>query len=139
MATEPASRYFIFETSKLSLFTFQFDILIYLNLGVWPMDIVPHCLPLSCIAFSNYSPVAYCDEPERPPNGVVTVYGRMTSSVATYSCNDGYILSGDSTRVCLGSGRWSGSDATCTGMYNYGLIHQGLPPLIEMCCWWCSY
>ena len=43
------------------------------------------------------------------------LYGRMTGSVATYSCHDGYLLAGDSTRVCLDDGSWSGIDSTCTG------------------------
>ena len=59
--------------------------------------------------------VTYCDEPETLENGIVTLYGRMTGSVATYSCHDGYLLNGDPTRVCLGDGSWSGIDSTCTG------------------------
>ena len=35
------------------------------------------------------------------------------------------MLTGDSTRTCLGTGVWSGSDPTCTGMdYMTGILHK---------------
>ena len=43
------------------------------------------------------------------PNG--TTFGQK----ATYSCNTGYNLVGDSTRMCQADGMWSGSEPTCIG------------------------
>ena len=41
-----------------------------------------------------------------------TTYGQT----ATYSCNTGYNLVGDSPRTCQATGNWSGSAPTCQGM-----------------------
>ena len=35
---------------------------------------------------------------------------------ATYSCNTGYNLVGDSIRTCQRTGNWSGSAPTCQGV-----------------------
>ena len=51
-----------------------------------------------------------------PENGAVTVTNITFNSTATYSCNDGYILVGDTTRTCLASGLWSGTAPLCTGI-----------------------
>ena len=42
---------------------------------------------------------------------------RTEGSVATYKCNSGYILSGDSTRECGSDGNWTGQQPQC-GEYN---------------------
>ncbi len=34
---------------------------------------------------------------------------------ATYTCDDGYTLTGDMTRICLADGMWSGAAPTCDG------------------------
>ncbi len=49
---------------------------------------------------------------------------RPINTVATYRCNDGYILSGDTTRTCKSSGMWSGSEAP---------ICEGESALIKSC------
>ena len=65
-----------------------------------------------------------------PTNGGVS-YSDMTlgeNTVATYTCNTSYTLTGgttrtctceriggDTTRVCVGGGNWSGSPPTCQG------------------------
>ena len=38
------------------------------------------------------------------------------NSSAVYSCNDDYVLKGETTRVCQADGEWSNSDSTCVGM-----------------------
>ncbi len=40
---------------------------------------------------------------------------RPVDTGATYSCNNGYILTGGATRVCVNGGSWSGSTPTCQG------------------------
>ena len=39
-----------------------------------------------------------------------TTYG---GSVATYSCNEGYVLCGSENRTCQSNGSWSGSPPEC--------------------------
>ena len=40
--------------------------------------------------------------------------GEITlGSVATYSCNDSFMLTGTSTRTCQADGTWSGDNPTC--------------------------
>ena len=69
-----------------------------------------------------------CPEPQTPDNGTVSTATSSTSnnygldSVATYSCNTGFVLVGQTTRVCddvrIGDvriGTWSGSLPTCEG------------------------
>ena len=57
--------------------------------------------------------------------GILTnpVYGKVSHTAgttfkraATYSCNPGYNLIGDSTRMCQATGVWSGSIPTCQRM-----------------------
>lgn len=38
--------------------------------------------------------------------------------MATYSCNNGYILEGENTRTCQDSGLWSGSEPSCCKWQN---------------------
>ena len=50
-------------------------------------------------------------------NGQVALTAGTTfKQTATYSCNTGYNLVGDSTRTCQATGNWSGSAPTCQGM-----------------------
>ena len=47
-------------------------------------------------------------------NGKVDIsMGTTYTSLATYSCNTGYELRGDSTRLCQASGTWSGDQPSC--------------------------
>ena len=48
-----------------------------------------------------------------PDNGVVTLSDNIPGSTATYSCNPGYRLEGDSTRTCMEDGEWSGAPPSC--------------------------
>ena len=64
-----------------------------------------------------------CGSLTHPANGDVLVLSTIFNSVAMYSCNAGYNLTGDTTRTCLGTGFWSGSEANCTGKnYIYTLM-----------------
>ena len=68
----------------------------------------------SCIPFST---VVDCGTQTNPDNGQVThVNGTTFGQTATYSCDIGYNLLGDSTRMCQTTGVWSGSTPTCQGM-----------------------
>ena len=62
-----------------------------------------------------------CGNLSDPANGSVThTAGTTLGQTATYSCNTGYNLVGDSTRTCQATGNWSGSAPTCQGM----LLHS---------------
>ena len=60
------------------------------------------------------SPVVDCGPLRYPLNGVVdTPQGTIFHQVATYSCNDMYVLVGNKTRTCQEDGRWSGYEPYC--------------------------
>ena len=55
-----------------------------------------------------------CGTLPNPVNGQVNhTAGTTLGQTATYSCNAGYDLVGNSTRVCETTGVWSGSAPTC--------------------------
>ena len=67
-----------------------------------------------------------CGNLTDPVNGQVDhTDGTTNGQTATYSCNTGYNLVGDSTRTCQAEGKWSGSAATCQGTFviNLTLSH----------------
>ena len=47
------------------------------------------------------------------PNGQVCYNGTIAGSVATYSCDEGFTLTGSAERTCRSDGRWNGSIASC--------------------------
>ena len=52
-----------------------------------------------------------------PANGQVShPDGTTFGQTATYSCNTGFNIVGDSTRTCEATGDWSGSAPTCQRM-----------------------
>ena len=62
---------------------------------------------------NNYTEL--CPELPDPLNGEVTWDDLTDGSIATYSCDTGYQLSGDETRICE-RGQWTGNEPTCLGM-----------------------
>ena len=66
--------------------------------------------------------VVDCGSLTAPANGSVThTSGTTFGQTATYTCNTGYNLVGDSTRTCQATGEWSGSAPTCQGMLLKGI------------------
>ena len=62
-----------------------------------------------------------CSTLTDPANGQVShTAGTTFRQTATYSCDTGYNLVGDSTRICHDTGVWSGSAPTCQGMLFLG-------------------
>ena len=53
-----------------------------------------------------------CPDLVPPKNGNVE-FTTKVGDTATYTCDDRYTLSGDSTRLCLPGGMWNGSDPVC--------------------------
>ena len=68
------------------------------------------------------STVVDCGNLTAPANGQVDLTSRTTfGQTATYSCNTGYNLVGDSTRTCEATGNWSGSAPFCQSMLLQGV------------------
>ena len=58
-----------------------------------------------------------CGSLTDPANGQVNqTAGTTLGQTATYSCNTGYKLVGNSPRTCQATGNWSGSVPTCQGL-----------------------
>ena len=97
------------------------------------MSVYVHLVPLVSIAMNvslnlciveqvsgSFFAVIDCGGLTNPINGRVMIDGIVFNSVATYTCNKGYTLIGDVTRLCLGTGLWSGNEPTCVeGIYMY--------------------
>ena len=57
--------------------------------------------------------VAQCPELDDTINGMVEWNSLSLGSVANYTCDPGFILVGDRTRICGSNGIWSGMAPTC--------------------------
>ena len=58
-----------------------------------------------------------CGSLTDPANGQVDLTSGITfGQTATYSCNTGYNLVGNSTRTCQATAVWTGSVPTCQGI-----------------------
>ena len=58
-----------------------------------------------------------CGTLTNPVNGQVThTAGTLFGQTATYICDSGYNLVGESVRTCQVTGVWSGSVPTCQGI-----------------------
>ncbi len=85
-----------------------------------------------------------------PTNGIITFTGETSGfmTMATYSCNPGYGLSGgDSVRTCtsssVGAGEWTGTSPTCEGMFylvyfdtmyrNFNSLQEYKPTILILC------
>ena len=77
-----------------------------------------------------------CGNLTDPANGQVThTSGTTFKQTATYSCNTGYILVGDSTRTCQATGNWSGSAPTCQGVLLMSNLILILCTYLQQCFW----
>ena len=72
------------------------------------------CLYFAGCKHSDFIPeFAGCERLPDISNGEVELSGRTVGSTATYSCNQGFVLVGSSTRICQSNGQWSGSEPSC--------------------------
>ena len=56
---------------------------------------------------------AECPPLMNPAGGIVNVPSRIEGSNATYTCNEGYDLLGDSFRTCDETAMWTGNEPVC--------------------------
>ena len=85
---------------------------------LWPLVSVEFYMMLPILT------VVDCGNLTDPGNGQVDhTTGTTFRQTATYSCNTGYNLVGDSTHNCQATGEWSGSAPTCQGMLLLTLSH----------------
>uniref|UniRef100_A0A663FEA6 Sushi domain-containing protein n=1 Tax=Aquila chrysaetos chrysaetos TaxID=223781 RepID=A0A663FEA6_AQUCH len=68
--------------------------------GSWSLPL-PECIPVEC------------PQPEEIQNGIVTGEEYTFQRHTEYSCNEGFVLDGDRSRVCLANGSWSGIAPVC--------------------------
>ena len=75
-------------------------------------------IPNTACFISLFSTAVDCGALSNLTNGQVShTAGTTFGQTATYSCNTGYNLVGDSTRMCQANGEWSGSEPTCQSMF----------------------
>ena len=60
-----------------------------------------------------YSIGVDCSAPKQLRDGTVSYDGTGYNMVVVYKCDEGYSLTGSSTRVCQSSGKWSGDEPFC--------------------------
>ena len=71
-----------------------------------------------CLFYILLSTAVDCGPLSNLTNGQVShTAGTTFGQTATYSCNTGYNLVGDSIRMCQANGEWSGSVSTCQSMF----------------------
>ena len=76
-----------------------------------------YCRCMIPVCIFSFQTVVDCSTLTNPANGQVShTSGTTFGQTATYSCNTGYNLVGDSTRTCQATGEWSGSTPTCQSM-----------------------
>ena len=80
------------------------------------LSIQLHKLKEMCFSIDFVMTAVDCGTLTNPVNGQVSHPGGTTfGQTATYSCNTGYNLVGDSTRTCQATRVWSGSAPICQG------------------------
>ena len=75
---------------------------------------------IQCLSSGQWSPLSancesvLCPVLTVPNGGNITSNGRTFRNMATFSCNEGYTIDGESIRICQPEGYWSGISPTCT-------------------------
>ena len=67
-----------------------------------------------CYKFDLHTEVN-CGDPGIPANGSTVVSSTTLNAVALHTCNDGFVLVGQSERVCLENAEWSAPLPSCEG------------------------
>ena len=56
-----------------------------------------------------------CGGLSAPSNGQISITATTIGSMATYSCDLGYTLNGNISRMCQSDGQWSSAQPSCVG------------------------
>lgn len=75
-----------------------------LNNGTWSGS-VPSCIEITDCGF-----------PDVPLLGLIQLEDIVIGSLATYSCDEDYMLLGNQNRTCLPTGEWSGETPVCVSI-----------------------
>ena len=59
-----------------------------------------------------------CGDLDAPASGDVDQPENSVGTVSTYTCDSGYTLNGEDTRICQDNGKWSGEEPVCRGRLN---------------------
>lgn len=57
--------------------------------------------------------ISGCSTLDTPDKGTLIMTSSQYSSVASFSCNNGYVLQGSQQLTCMDSGNWSGVIPVC--------------------------
>ena len=68
-----------------------------------------------CILLVLYIHTEICPKPTNPSNGHVNYTSTTFSSLARYTCNNGYRINGASVLQCISGGLWNNTPPTCQG------------------------
>ena len=60
-------------------------------------------------------------------NGGVSFNSTTEGSEVIYTCDAGYELKGENTRMCQSDGTWSGTEPQCEGIHNSQLHNSNWP------------
>ncbi len=74
------------------------------------------------LMFVCYMASGVCPTRSPPVNGDVSVSTHNVEGVASFSCENGYELSGSSRCTCLATGSWSEEVPVCIGTFNFRFI-----------------
>jgi len=67
--------------------------------------------------FVNLYIATDCGDPGTPSNGNTIITTTTIGSVVNHTCDEGYVLEGESQRECLANRSWSGSLPSCSSKF----------------------
>ena len=67
---------------------------------------------IHCAAIMG-NPDIDCGDPGRPPNGQRSLISTILNSVVNYTCNEAFMLVGNTSRICQSNEQWSGEVPSC--------------------------
>lgn len=71
---------------------------------------------LVTLFFSHQPTAVTCGELQDPENGRVSINSDIFDSLALYTCDSGYMISGEVLRRCQANAMWSGEAPMCPRM-----------------------